>query len=95
MTRARRSRSAQAPQGRSGGSLVWRAKVTGSMVGSLFIRSYERSERIYAAMLARGFTGRFHAAEMARPDQRALAWFVLLLAAIVAFVVVANLWAAR
>ena len=40
-----------------GGSLRWRAGVTGSMVGSLFLRSYERSERIYAAMLARGFQG--------------------------------------
>ena len=27
------------------------------MVGSLFVRSYERSERVYAAMLARGFDG--------------------------------------
>ena len=29
------------------------------MVGSLFLRSYERSERIYAAMQARGFEGEF------------------------------------
>jgi len=27
------------------------------MIGSLFLRSYERSERIYAAMLSRGFDG--------------------------------------
>ena len=27
------------------------------MAGSLFLRSYERSERIYAAMQARGFEG--------------------------------------
>jgi cobalt/nickel transport system permease protein len=27
------------------------------MVGSLFLRSYERSERIYAAMQARGYDG--------------------------------------
>jgi cobalt/nickel transport system permease protein len=27
------------------------------MIGSLFIRSYERSERIFAAMLSRGFSG--------------------------------------
>jgi cobalt/nickel transport system permease protein len=40
-----------------GRSLLWRARVLGGMIGSLFIRSYERSERIYAAMLARGFTG--------------------------------------
>jgi cobalt/nickel transport system permease protein len=93
MTRARRSRSADAPQGRSGGSLRWRAMVTGSMVGSLFIRSYERSERIYAAMLARGFTGTFLVAEQPRPDRRSLAGFALALAAIVAFVAAVNLWA--
>jgi cobalt/nickel transport system permease protein len=27
------------------------------MVGSLFLRSYERSERVYAAMQARGYDG--------------------------------------
>jgi len=95
MNRARRSRSAAAPQGRSGGSLGWRARVTGAMVGSLFIRSYERSERIYAAMLARGFRGQWQQAQAARLDQRALAGFVLALMAIAVFVVAANLWAAR
>ena len=95
MTRARQSRSAQAPQGRSGGSLRWRATVTGSMIGSLFIRSYERSERIYAAMLARGFTGTFQSAELPHPDQRSLTWFALMLAGIMLFVVAVNLWALR
>jgi cobalt/nickel transport system permease protein len=95
MKRARHARSAAAPQGRSGGSLVWRAKVTGAMVGSLFIRAYERSERIYAAMLARGFSGTFQATEMERPDQRSLAWFGVTLVLIVAFVALVNLWALR
>ena len=45
MSRARASRSAD-PDGHGGGSLAWRAKVTGAMVGSLFLRSYERGERI-------------------------------------------------
>ncbi len=40
-----------------GRTVLWRAKVLGGMIGSLFIRSYERSERIYAAMLSRGFAG--------------------------------------
>ncbi|MFH1226636.1 MAG: cobalt ECF transporter T component CbiQ [Planctomycetota bacterium] len=40
------------------GGYVWRQiKVIGNMIGLLFIRSYERSERIYASMLARGFDG--------------------------------------
>jgi cobalt/nickel transport system permease protein len=58
MLRARSARSAAVGPG-SGGTLRWRASVTGSMVGSLFLRSYERSERVYAAMQARGFDGTF------------------------------------
>ena len=95
MSRARAARSAAAPQGRSGGSFGWRARVTGAMVGSLFIRSYERSERIYAAMLARGFRGTFHTAQLPRPDQRGLIWFGLALAVMAGFVIAANLWALR
>lgn len=56
MMRAREARSASW-QGRSGGSLPWRARVTGAMAGTLFLRGYERSERIYSAMLARGYDG--------------------------------------
>ena len=32
-------------------------KTMGNMIGMLFIRSYERAERIYAAMLSRGYNG--------------------------------------
>jgi cobalt/nickel transport system permease protein len=46
------------------------------MVGSLFIRSYERSERIYQAMVSRGYAG--HAVTMDRPAWRARdGWIVL------------------
>jgi cobalt/nickel transport system permease protein len=53
------AREARSPrgQGRLGGSLSWRAGVAGNMVGSLFLRSLSRSERVYAAMLARGYHG--------------------------------------
>ncbi len=58
LMRARSSRSASAPAGQqTGGSLFWRAKVTGGMAGNLLLRSIERSEKVYAAMLARGYTG--------------------------------------
>ena len=62
MMRARKSRSAAAPltalrSQRSGGSVAWRARVTGYMAGQLFLRSYERSDRVYNAMLARGYAG--------------------------------------
>jgi cobalt/nickel transport system permease protein len=29
------------------------------MIGQLFLRSYERSDQVYNAMLARGFSGEF------------------------------------
>ncbi len=32
-------------------------RVTGGMAGSLFLRSLERSERVYSAMVARGYNG--------------------------------------
>jgi cobalt/nickel transport system permease protein len=58
LLRARQARSAAAVGGsKAGGSLSWRARVAGSMVGQLFLRSYERSDRIYNAMLARGYSG--------------------------------------
>jgi cobalt/nickel transport system permease protein len=52
------------------------------MIGSLFIRSYERSERIYAAMLARGFAGEMrtltHLTWQARDTRAGLAWLAVL-----------------
>jgi cobalt/nickel transport system permease protein len=57
LLRAREARSAGLPGQPRGGSLPWRAEVMGSMAGQLFLRSYERSDRIYNAMLSRGYTG--------------------------------------
>jgi cobalt/nickel transport system permease protein len=36
---------------------LWQAKALGSSAGALFIRSFERGERVYLAMLSRGFDG--------------------------------------
>jgi len=57
LLRARESRSAAAPGKRSGGGVLWRARIAGNMAGQLFLRSYERSDRIYNAMVARGYAG--------------------------------------
>jgi cobalt/nickel transport system permease protein len=57
LMRARDSRSAGVEGRKSGGNAWWRAGILGNMVGSLFLRSYERSERVYAAMQARGYDG--------------------------------------
>lgn len=59
LMRAREARSARSASGAGGGSVTWGARVTGNMVGQLFLRSYERSERVYNAMLARGYHGQF------------------------------------
>ncbi len=59
LLRARQARSAWSAQGKGGGSLFWRARVAGNMTGQLFLRSLERSDRIYNAMLARGFRSQF------------------------------------
>jgi cobalt/nickel transport system permease protein len=71
LMRARTARSAAQDGYRSGGGLMWRGQVAGGMVGSLFLRSYERSERVYAAMLARGYRGQMRImapAALARRD---------------------------
>ncbi|MEO1061368.1 MAG: cobalt ECF transporter T component CbiQ, partial [Actinomycetota bacterium] len=44
---------------------LWQAKPIASSAGALFVRSYERGERVHASMLARGFTG-----TMPQLDQR-------------------------
>ena len=57
MLQARASRSAALPDHHAGGGLRWRARVAGNLVGTLFVRSIERSERVHASMLARGYDG--------------------------------------
>lgn len=95
MNRARASRSAARPGRRAGGSLLWRGRVTGAMVGSLFLRSYERSERVYSAMLARGFDGELRYLPGPALESRAIVLFVLAIAALVAFEVAAHAWGPR
>lgn len=36
---------------------IWQARAVASTAGALFLRSYERGERVYVAMLARGYDG--------------------------------------
>jgi cobalt/nickel transport system permease protein len=57
LLRARASRSAARLGHRAGNTVLWRGRVAGFMVGSLMLRSFERSERIYHAMAARGYMG--------------------------------------
>jgi cobalt/nickel transport system permease protein len=59
LLRAREARGARPAGGGGGGTIRWRASVAGHMAGQLFLRGYERGERVHGAMLARGFTGEF------------------------------------
>lgn len=59
LLRAREARSARLDKQQGGGSILWRANVAGHMAGQLFLRSYERSERVYNAMQSRGYRGHF------------------------------------
>ncbi|HJS20327.1 MAG TPA: cobalt ECF transporter T component CbiQ [Anaerolineales bacterium] len=71
MLRARQSRSGATAGLRSGRSVMWRARIAGHMAGQLFLRSYERSDRIYTAMLSRGYKGELmtmHPHEYQRSD---------------------------
>lgn len=45
--------------------MTWRARVTGGMAGNLFLRAFERSDRIYMAMLSRGYDGEARALPLA------------------------------
>jgi len=60
LLRARSARSGQLPGYKAGGTVFWRARVTGYMAGQLFVRSFARSERVYQAMLARGYRGHMY-----------------------------------
>jgi len=73
--RASRSGARDLPGKKVGGQLVWRARVTGGMAGNLFLRSFERSERIYAAMTARGYDGEVRS--LPHPPLAQRDWLVL------------------
>ena len=60
--RMKRARDSRGYQGR----WLWQTAVVGRMIGTLFLRSYERGERVYLAMLARGFQGQMPLSEHAR-----------------------------
>ncbi|AEA25543.1 cobalt ECF transporter T component CbiQ [Pseudonocardia benzenivorans] len=58
---ARRMRVARIARGHDP-RFLWQAGATARGIGSLFVRSYERGERVHLAMLARGWTGTLPAA---------------------------------
>lgn len=71
---------------------LWQARPVATSAGALFVRSYERGERVHAAMLARGYSGVMPQidARWARPAEwtvaavaPAVAWAVAIAALVV------------
>ena len=91
MMRARASRMASV-EGANRPGVRWQAHVVGNMVGALFIRSFERSERVYAAMQSRGYTG--HIAHVHERPLGAGSWMALIVGAalLVGFQFSARMW---
>ena len=63
---------------------LWQARPVATSAGALFIRSYERGERVHAAMLARGYTGTMP--EIGVPRASARQWWTAALFPLVAWV---------
>lgn len=74
MLRARAARSGSAI-GRRRPSVGWQGRVAGSMIGGLFLRAIERSERVFASMRSRGYDG--HPRPLSRFRMRRADWVVL------------------
>ena len=68
MRRMRIARESRGFQGRD----VRHLQVVAQSAGALFIRSYERGERVHLAMLSRGYTGTMPAVHDLRADRAAV-----------------------
>jgi|WetSurMetagenome_2_1015567.scaffolds.fasta_scaffold68641_4 cobalt/nickel transport system permease protein len=77
MQRARDSRSAR-------GNLRMNISVAGNIIGTLFIRSYERAERVYSSMVSRGYSGEMKAPQDSGINARDALSFMLFACAILA-----------
>jgi cobalt/nickel transport system permease protein len=74
-------------------SWLGQARPYATVAGTLFVRSYERGERVYLAMASRGYTGSMPAATRAQADPGE--WLGALTPGAVAWVVAIVAWAVR
>jgi cobalt/nickel transport system permease protein len=72
-------------------SFLWHARALAASLGSLFVRSYERGERVYLAMVARGYAGSIPVTGDHRAGARQ--WSAALSLPAVAAVIAAVSWA--
>jgi cobalt/nickel transport system permease protein len=82
--RMRVARESRGYTGRSRGAL----RVLGATAGSLFVRSYERGERVHLAMLSRGYDGRLPSGP--GPAVRPQAWATALTLPVAAAAILAT-----
>ena len=74
-----------------GGRRWWQIRTVGNMIGTLFVRTYERGERVYAAMVARGFNG--HSRTLSRLQFRPVdAYFGLCMGVLIIIASVVNVY---
>ena len=70
--------------------VLWQARALASSAGTLFIRSYERGERVPLAMLSRGYSGTMP--ELAEVDASPTDWLTAFLVPAVAAVICVLAW---
>jgi cobalt/nickel transport system permease protein len=71
---------------------IWQARALTQSTGALFIRSFERGERVYLAMEARGYNGSMPARESEASRSQ---WAICLLAPALAAAVSCAAWVSR
>jgi cobalt/nickel transport system permease protein len=87
---ARRMKVARESRG-SDPRWMWHARAIAASIASLFIRSFERGERVYLAMLSRGYAGTIPLA--GRPAPVAVEWAAALLLPAAAVAIALGAWA--
>lgn len=68
--------------------VLQRIRVVGQMIGSLFIRAYERGEQVYYAMLSRGYTGKIYSYRSQKMKKKDAAFLALVLALVLGLIFV-------
>lgn len=74
---AMRIRRARDFRGSAGATLARRLSAAGGLIGSLFVRTLERSQRIHTAMCARGYQGQPHSMSRLQMRKFDLAFLVV------------------
>ncbi len=72
---------------------IWQARAVAASAGTLFIRSYERGERVYLAMLSRGYAGSMPVLQDLGATR--VQWLAALCLPAVAALVAATAWGTR